>query len=265
MGPCQNSPQPINRIVLLGASNLTLSLNLVTRLIQDRCGRPSEVLIAAGHGRSYGHYSQVLVRGLPGITSCNLWAQLESGIKLPTYAFLTDIGNDLPYGHTPEKLLEWVSWCVDQLMRQETRIVMTNIPIVLIESLSDWHFKIIRSIFFPFSRLSRNDLVARAKVVHQGLEEMATDMKFQLYEQDPGWFGPDIVHVLYWKRKAVYQNFFNQFQVCDDKGKKDGYPRPQLAGWRQHPRFACKKLLGRERRHPQPSARLDDGTTISMY
>lgn len=264
-GANQNVPQPINRIVQLGASNLTLSLNLITRLIQQRCGQPSEVLIAAGHGRSYGHYSQVLIRGLPGITSCGLWAQLESGVKLPTYAFLTDIGNDIPYGHRPVRLLEWVGCCVDRLQQQEAHIVMTNLPLALIESLSDRHFKIIRGLFFPFSRLPRADLVAHAQLVHRGLEEMAAARIFELYEPDPGWYGPDIIHLLYWKRKAAYQRILNRFPAASDTQKKVGHLSLHSRFWKQRPRFAHKTLLGWERRHQQPSARYDDGTEIYLY
>ena len=67
-----------NRIVLLGASNLTLSLRLAIQQIQHCCGRPSEVLAAVGHGRSYGQSSQVLIRELPGIIESGLWSQLHS-------------------------------------------------------------------------------------------------------------------------------------------------------------------------------------------
>lgn len=261
-------PQPtnlINRIVLLGASNLTLSRNLITRLIQRRCGYPSEVLVAAGHGRSYGHYSRVMIRGLQGITSCDLWSHLELTNRLPTYAFLTDIGNDLPYGHKPEELLEWISWCVNRLLRQDAHIVMTNIPIALIESLSEWHFMAIRSIFFPFSRLSRVQLVDRAKVVHRGIEEMASQLKFELYEVEPCWLGPDIIHVLYWKRKELYRRIFDRFPASGDPEKQDMNMPANLLAWHQRPRFAYKKVMGWERCYQQPSAQLNDGTTISMY
>ncbi len=259
------SPEPINRIVLLGASNLTLSLRTVIQLMQHRCGQPSDVLVAAGHGRSYGQYSQVLTRGLPGITSCDLWSHFESANTLQTYAFLTDIGNDIPYGYMPEQILEWVSWCIEQLQRKGAHIVMTNIPIASIESLSERHYKIIRAIFFPFSRLSRREVVDRARVVHRGLVDMASSKNVQFCEQEPVWFGPDVIHVLYWKREELYRRIFERLSVSSGAWEPVGGKAPHFSAWKQRPQFAYKKVLGRERRYQQPSGQLADGTAVSMY
>ena len=41
-----NNNQLKNRIFLLGASNLTMSHRLIVQLLQQRCGSPSEVLVA---------------------------------------------------------------------------------------------------------------------------------------------------------------------------------------------------------------------------
>jgi len=258
-------PEPMNRIVTLGASNLTLSLRTIIQLLQHRCGQPSEVLVAAGHGRSYGQFSQVLIRGLPGITASGLWSHLESANILPTYAFLTDIGNDIPYGYMPEQILEWVAWCVEQLQKQDAHIVITNIPMTSIESLSTRRFTIIRSLLFPFSQLSKPELINRAKEVHGGLIDMASSKNFKLYEQESAWFGPDGIHVLYWKRKELYRRVFEQLPLSRGEREPAADTAPRFLAWKQRPQFAYKKVLGREQRHQQPSGLLVDGTTVSMY
>lgn len=260
-----NSPDPVNRLILLGASNLTLSLRKVIHLMQDQCGRPSDVLVVAGHGRSYGQYSQVLGRGLPGIVSSTMWSYLESVKPLPTHALLTDIGNDIPYGYLPEQILEWVDWCVEQLRRQTCQIVMTNIPITSIEALTELHFKIIRSIFFPFSRLRRVEIIDRAREVHRGLITMASGRNFDLFEQEPIWFGPDAIHILYWKRRDLYRRILQRFTNTGIKGNSAEGTDPGLSAWSQSPCFACQKIFGRERVCPQPSGYLVDGTAVSMY
>lgn len=254
----------VNRIILLGASNLTLSLNLAIRLVQQRCGAPSEVLIAAGHGRSYGMYSQVLVRGLPGIVDCGLWRHLEAGPDLPTYAFVTDVGNDIPYGHGPERILEWVGTCVERMRGRAAQIVMTNLPLKLIGSLSEARFRIMRTIFFPFSRLSRSQVVRGAEIVHRGLRELADRGQVQLCDQPSDWFGPDIIHILYWKRRKAYTDLFHHFAPAGAAYAPAG-DGPRATGRGKRPRFACQTLFGRERRCSQPSGRLADGTMISMY
>lgn len=258
-------PELVNRIVLLGASNLTLSLRIVIQLMQHHCGRPSDVLVAAGHGRSYGQYSQVLIRGLPGTISSGLWSNLDSANALPIYAFLTDIGNDIPYGYMPEQILEWVGWCVERLQRHAAQIIMTNVPIALIEPLSERHYRIIRAIFFPFSRLSRREVVDRARVVHRGLMEMASSKKFELCEQEPSWFGPDVIHVLSWRRKEAYRCVFERLSATNASREPVEGKAEHAAAWKQRPRFAYKKVLGRELRYQQPSGQLADGTTVSMY
>lgn len=259
------SPALANRFVLLGASNLTLSLRLVIQLLQRRIGGPSDVLVAAGHGRSYGEFSQVMFRELPGITSSGLWKQLELDNVRPTYALLTDIGNDVPYGYTPEQILGWVSWCVSRLQRQSVHIVMTNVPIASIKSISEWRYKMLRSVLFPRCQLSRREVVERASVVHHGLVEMAASKHFELLEPSSDWFGADAIHVHYWKRKAFYQRITEQFSSSNGMQCLDTGNEPWFSMWKQRPRFAYKKVLGRERRNQQPSGQLADGNVISMY
>ena len=260
-----DSAPALNRIVLLGASNLTLSLRLVTRLLQQRFGHPSDVLVAAGHGRSYGHSSQVMIRGLPGITGSDLWTSLESKVPLPTYAFLTDIGNDIPYGHAPEHLLKWVATCVEKLQRQNAHIVATNLSLELLENLTPWHFHLIRSLFFPFSQLTFDETIERVRVVHRGLEQMSLELQFELYEPDSEWYGPDIIHVLYWKRYQLYRRIVGCITSDSDAPVNLEKTPRHLATWKHRPKFACKTLCGREFRHAQPSGLLTDGSIVSMY
>lgn len=252
--------QPVNRIVLLGASNLTMSLRLVIQSVQERFGRPSDVLVAAGHGRSYGQDSRVLARGLPGITACGLWPQLDAASQLPTCAFLTDVGNDIVYGCTPQRILRWVSWCVDRLQQHRARIVMLNLPMAAIESLSERRYKVFRSILFPFCRLSRQEAFDRAQVVHKGLVALAQARDFTLCEPDPSWYGPDAIHILYWRRNEAYRRV-----VAGALASAAATKAERALAWKSRPQFAYSTMLGTERHRRQPSGQLDDGTAVSLY
>lgn len=256
---------PINRIILLGASNLTMSLRLTINALQQRCGGASEILVAAGHGRSYGQFSQVIVRGLPAITSCGLWSQLESSNIKPTYALLTDIGNDILYGVTPENILTWVGNCVEQLQQQSAHIVITNLPIASIESISRWRYQLFSRLFYPFCRLSRNEVIARTRAVHGGLIKMAASKNITLYEPAPHWFGPDGIHVLYCKRKAFYQHIVKQFPEINSTQATVENSQSLFLTWKRRPQFAYKTILGKEQYHQQPSGQLTDNTTVSLY
>lgn len=254
-----------NRIVLLGASNLTLSLPLAIQQIQHCCGGPSEVLAAVGHGRSYGQSSQVLIRELPGIIESGLWSQLDSWCARPTYALLTDIGNDILYGYQPAQILQWITWCIDQLQRQSASIVVTNLPITSIESLSEWRYQFFRNVFYPFCQLSRREVIECAHAVHQGLIELAARKHYVLCEQDPAWMSPDGIHYAFGSRKRLYQHICKHFNEVHELASRAERKQTYFSSWQQRPQFAYKKMWGKERLCPQPSGLLADNTVVSLY
>ncbi|MBK7493260.1 MAG: hypothetical protein IPI17_15905 [Nitrosomonas sp.] len=62
--------------------------------MQQRIRAPGEVFAAAGHGRAYGVFSQVVRARLPGIAERGLWRELNAMESRPPM-LLTDIGNDI--------------------------------------------------------------------------------------------------------------------------------------------------------------------------
>ena len=102
-------------------------------------------------------------------------------------------------------------------------------------------------------------------MVHDGLEAMRSRLNIELYEPDSSWFGPDIIHVLYWKRRDFYHRVIERISDLDAGQKPEFEQSLHGCGWQQRPQFACKKLLGRVYYHPQPSGLLADGSRVSMY
>lgn len=254
-----------NRIVLLGASNLTLSLRLVIQSLQRQLGGPGEIFAAIGHGRAYGCYSEMLMRGLPGIVDCRLWQQLEVLEKKPTVALLTDIGNDIMYDYPPAKILLVVEWCVKQLLNHSAQIVMTNLPMASIESLTERRYIFFRNLFYPFCRLSRTETIGRARALHAGLIEMAARYQFKLIEPEPCWFGADGIHVKYGHRSDYYRNVLAGFSDPECKPGSSNAERTSFRFWQQRATFASKTILGREIVYPQPSGLLLNGSKIFKY
>ena len=253
------------RIILLGASNLTLSLRLAINLMQQRIGAPGEVLAAVGHGRAYGVFSQVVWRGLPGIADCGVWRQLNAMEPRPAYALLTDIGNDIVYELPVEQVLRSVERCIEQLQRLSAQIVVTNLPMASIERLSERRYTFFRNLFYPSCRLPRNETLSRARAVHAGLADMAVRRQFMLVEQESHWFGPDGIHVNYWQREAFYRDIVRRFA---DSGAKLELPSSKQAfslSWQRRPEFAFKTVLGRAIHCSQPSGLLADGSPVCKY
>ncbi|HSS47569.1 MAG TPA: hypothetical protein VLX28_01360, partial [Thermoanaerobaculia bacterium] len=139
---------PVQRAVLLGASNLRASLPLVVNLL--RADGALEVLAACGHGRSYGARSRFLgIRHLPGIAGCGLWQALEGRPALPTLALVTDVGNDLVYGAEVAEIVRWIETCLNRLARRRSRVVLTLLPLARLEKLSPWEVRLAVSLLFP--------------------------------------------------------------------------------------------------------------------
>ena len=268
------SQAPVNRIVLLGASNLTLSMRTVIQSLQHYCGGPSEILMAAGHGRSYGQHSRVLGRELPGIVQSGLWRQLETCEPLPVYALITDVGNDILYGFSPEQILHWISWCIDRLRAKNARIVMTNLPITAIHALPKWRFYLLRNIMFSSCKLSHNEVLQRVNIVHQGLNALAASCQAELFEPEREWMSFDSIHYVFWKRQRFYQQFFSQCAQSGGFGLDtrqstlhNDAPSSDFstASWQQRPQFSVYRLFGKTHRIVQPSGYFTDKTTVALY
>ena len=254
-----------NRIILVGASNLTMSLRMIIQHIQRSVGGPSEIWVAAGHGRSYGLSSRVLVRELPGIVQCGLWNQLSARTTIPSYALLTDIGNDIPYGVDPERILQWVTWCIDELTKASAQIVITNLPISSIEAMSNKRFQFFRHLFFPSCTLTKTEVVSRAKVVHQGIVTLAQQKQLIFCEQAEQWMGVDGFHIAFMKRERAFRQLCNYFVVADEDLSSATEQFELRLSWQQRPHFAYQRVLNRGKCCQQPSGLLSNHSTVSLY
>jgi len=152
MGPIKSfKNQSLARpVILLGASNLTRDFPLILRLLQNSIESPYEIFTAMGHGRSYGNWSRLLYRALPGIAKCEMWDAISKPARRPTaMALLTDIGNDLVYGQSTDVIFGWIESCVKQLQQIDARITITLLPEASISQLSAFRFELTRRLFFP--------------------------------------------------------------------------------------------------------------------
>src|SRR5687768_14330413 len=116
------------RLVALGASNLTRGFPVVVATARSAFGPGVEILAAHGLGRSYGMESRVLARTLPAILDCGLWAALDARPRTPTRALVTDVGNDILYGASADQILRWVATAVERLSQAGAEIVLTGLP-----------------------------------------------------------------------------------------------------------------------------------------
>jgi hypothetical protein len=254
-----------NQIVLLGASNLTRGLATAVETARFVCGSPSRVLVAAGHGRSYGVYSRVLFRGLPAITQCRLWDDLASGPELPTFALLTDLGNDIAYERSVDEIIGWILTCVERLAEHQAQTIVTALPMQRLERLRPGAYALFRTVFFPGRHITLQQVLNRAQAINSALRGLATRRGITLVEQRPEWYGVDPIHLRRRLIRTAYQHILGHW-ISRDQAQ----PCPSESGMRQRIGFLRlsphhQRLFGFDRYSRQPAGTLSDGSTVSLY
>lgn len=251
------------RAVVFGASNVYRNLATVVAASQAAWGGPLELLIAAGHGRSFGMWNNVLGYSVPGIIHCGLWDALTDRRDRPTAALITDVGNDLLYGASPETILNWVATCLDRLQPICERIVMTQLPVESVKRLTPAQFLLLSRILFPRSRLTLSDALERTHRLNEGIVALAKNYSVHLVAPKKDWYGFDPIHV----RRRHVANAWHTLLVPWSDDADRAAARGEVWQWcrlRAH-RTHVQRFLSRQSQTPQPAVRYPDGSSVSLY
>ncbi len=263
---------PVRRIVLLGASNLTRGMATALATLRRGCEGPLDVLAANGNGRSYGHYSRVLIRGLPSILECGLWDQLARRPRLPTSALITDIGNDVMYGAEVSQILSWIEECLRRLQAYDARIVLTGLPIANLARIQGWQYYTLRTLFFPQNRDDLPTAASRSQAVDAGVRKLAERYGATFVEPETAWYGFDPIHFRRAHWPTAWHRFVGGFgdrsgDVSSTATESDLTPEVSLWNTLAAQCWAPqeRRLLGIVQRRVQPAVTLTDGTRISIF
>lgn len=256
--------KPTRRVILLGASNLVRSISTVVETAREIWREPVEIMTAIGHGRSYGQDSRIMGRKISGIFPCALWNDLHQRDTLPTVALLTDIGNDLGYGVSVDELVSWIEGCLAHLDRAGATTIITELPMARLARLREREYLFFRALFFPRSRLTFDDIRARAHELNARLQEIGTQRKIPVIPVSGAWYGRDPIHL---KRTAWRAAWPTILAAWHDRAPLSVCPRTSFARWAylRSLRPFEREVFGRSIRTEQPSGALRDGTTISLY
>lgn len=262
------APAPPRRLVALGASNLTRGLATVVREARTAWGDPLEVFAALGHGRSYGAWSRIPFRELPGILESELWAELERRPPLPTRALVTDVGNDVLYGSSAETVLAWVEESIDRLSRLTRDVVVTDLPLWRARTLSRPAFELFRAVVVPSCRLTLPQALERAERVAEGIVALAGRRGLTLVRMRREWYGLDPIHVRprSWREAWHEVLFAPGGTACRAPGPGSPPPSPRLRALRLYlARPRRRRLFGVLQEREQPCLRLPSGTALWLY
>lgn len=267
---------PGARLVLLGASNLTRAISTVIETSRLMFSSPLEIFAAIGHGRSYGMRSRVLLRELPSILECGLWdalaqtstrtrAESSKGEKTQTFALITDVGNDIIYGASPQKVAAWVEQCIERLLHHGASIAMTSLPIESIRAVQPWQFTIVKTMLFPRHKLTYEDAIRRANELHDLIVDLAQRRDVRIVESRATWYGFDPIHIRMRNWSEAWSEILSTCAMCG--GDDQRCAKPSISRWLRLRMMTPQKwwLAGREMSHPQPAGRFADGTVISLF
>ncbi|MFN0195747.1 MAG: hypothetical protein ACKVT0_03325 [Planctomycetaceae bacterium] len=253
-GPISKSASGSAQVIVLGASNVTLSLPWLIDNLPRGFGEPVSLFAAIGHGRSYGAPSRVLIRELPGILQCRLWSEIvgEKSASARRFALLTDIGNDLLYGHAVDTIADWLVEALDRLQSLHAECVLTRLPLVSVMKMSSARYYATRAVFFPGSRVSWPVMQRRAAELDARIQRLGDERGLAVIQPDGAWYGFDPIHIRLSKRCTAWSHLLSTWS---------GWNRNVTVQWPrwyrhfQNLRFAAaeRKLAGISVERSQPA------------
>jgi hypothetical protein len=256
----------MTRVVLLGASNLAIGFPLIVRQLFAGLPRPLAIFAACGHGRSYCRWSRVLFRALPGIDGCGLWTDLDrerGAHSSRTLGLVTDVGNDLIYGSTPDVIARRVETCLAALTLQRAELVVTRLPLASVERLSALRYHATKAVFFPRTRGRWPDMLRKARELDQSLAELAARHSARVVEQPLDWYGFDPLHIRRSRRPRAWKSIFSGWPSFDPADLNHQLPLADLVRLRLAPP-AERRIFGRQQMRTQPALNLC-GVPIRLY
>jgi hypothetical protein len=258
------SAAPQRRVILLGASNLTKGIGTVIETAKRIWNEPLDVQTALGHGRSYGRNTRVMGIGLPGIAHCGLWQSLTSAGRLPTAALVTDIGNDLLYEEPVGRIVGWLEACLDRLAAAEATITITRLPVANVQRLSPAKFKLMRSVLYPYSRITLAEITRRAIALDEQVARLAQERSLTVLTHRPEWYSFDPIHIRFTRRAEAWRDILGAWTATGGSLPPGGNALLRTLHVRTRTPHS-RRLLFVSQRRAQPTARFRDGSLLSIY
>ncbi len=259
-----SNQQTVQQVLLFGASNLTLGWNAVISELTAFWKCPLNVNVCLGMGRSWIGTSRVFWRVLPGITECGLWDRLPDDSERVS-VMLTDIGNDIVYGYSPQQILDSVRLCLERIRNwsPDCQIIVTRLPIASIRTLGEFRFRVMRFILFPGNSRSLSSILSDSEQVDQAVCELAKPYGLRLIDSEAAWYGFDPIHILKPKRPEVFRHYFSHWtKEGRTEARSDG-PSSNLI-LPSLPVTAERWVRGRQISTPQPVFQTD-GLAVSAW
>jgi hypothetical protein len=258
-------------VVILGASNVTLAFPTLVAEVRRLFPGRIQLFAAHGHGRSYGKRNRAAFRVLPGLTQCGLWSAFRSlrdrtataGCHVPVYALATDLGNDLLFGATPERIDEWLEECLAPLQAEKAVITIGRPPLHALRKVGRQRFLATRTFFFPKSPLTYERMLVDAPRLDQLIEARAAAIGARTLIPREDWYGFDPIHIRRPRRTAAWREILNTWFDAPPTTASVTVHGVRRRDWLLRP--LERELFGRRQLQPQPAFTWADGSAIWLY
>ncbi|MDA0835479.1 MAG: SGNH/GDSL hydrolase family protein [Planctomycetota bacterium] len=227
------------QIIILGASNVTISLPWLMENLPRGLPGPLDVIAASGHGRSYGARSRVLLRELPGILQSRLWSAIDeySTLTQKRMALITDIGNDLLYGFSVEQIHGWLTDSINRLQALNAECIMTQLPLASVMKMSSSRYYATRALFFPSSSISWPTLKQRVYELDETVQKLGEQYGIHVIKPQEEWYSLDPIHVRWSKRCRAWTQIVSHWS---DWNREVNFRPPRLIQHIQNWNFAAE-------------------------
>jgi hypothetical protein len=242
-------------LMLLGASNLSRGCFIFAKHLRTcLLPRSVEVLIASGPGRGYCVPGGLLNINYPPICSSDILevAQKKSESGYRVIALVTDIGNDIMYDVTAEKLIETIQQIFVTLQSMNAEIFYTTLPVAFERKVHPVWFYVLRSVLLPFSRVSYDVAKAGIIAVNQFLKESASESCHLIPDMDR-YLGYDEIHYGWLRAHHAWSHVTKV--MLDVLGVEVAKPIP-LSGmlqsrWNELRQVVCSDMMGLKNKNPE--------------
>jgi hypothetical protein len=252
------------RVILLGASNLSLSFSNVVATARTMFDGPIDFRVAMGFGRSYGQESKFFGKKFPGILQSDLWCALECAPHVQTVAIVADVGNDLAYEAPVEVVIEWVRETLDRLAAHGATTALNNVPLDALIGVGALRYRVMKTLLFPRSGLTRDVMRERARGLSKNLDELAREREIPVFSGELTWYGFDPIHPRRRARGAIWQRLLG---ALAERETPPTWASPTCEDARRlralNAQVWAREEVGND--SSAPVAHLADGSTVTLY
>jgi hypothetical protein len=151
----------------------------------------------------------VLGRTLPSILDCGLWESLRKLESSVTHALVTDVGNDLMYGADSAQTMAWVGETIDRLKECSSNVLVTGLPIDVVQGLSLRRFEFFRRLMFPRSTLTFETALAESENLHRQMLAAGDQRAVSSTTPQGKWYGLDPIHIRRRCCRAAWEKYLS--------------------------------------------------------